>query len=215
MDFVRPSRGVALELVSGRGHYDSVIRAVMDAKQSVWIATANLKELMVEDIRPKMQRRRGLRDSYRSIMDVFDELAQTGVELKLLHGSLPSRPFREEFDKHARLVAGGLDMRMCPRVHLKLVIVDGRHTYMGSANWTGAGLGAKGTGRRNFEMGMWTTDEGVADDAQMLFDHVWQGAGCYGCKLREECEAPLDGEKPKRKREPVRAFVRLRRKLPR
>lgn len=212
MDFVRPARAVPLELVSGRGHYESVIRAVMQAKQSVWIATANLKELMVEDLRPRLRRGRRGWDAYRSIMEVFTELSERGVELKLLHGALPSRPFREEFDRQPRLVQGGLEMRMCPRVHLKTVIVDGQHTYLGSANWTGAGLGAKGTGRRNFEVGVWTTDEAVADDMQMLFDHIWQGAGCQGCKVREECEAPLDGDKPKARKEPARALVKLRRR---
>jgi len=51
MDFVDPRRAVAVRFVGGRGHYEHVIQAVMEARQSVWIATANLKELMVEDHR--------------------------------------------------------------------------------------------------------------------------------------------------------------------
>ena len=46
MDFVEPARAFTLELVGGRGHYERVVRAAMEAKRSVWIATANLKELM-------------------------------------------------------------------------------------------------------------------------------------------------------------------------
>ena len=59
----------------------------------------------------------------------------------------------------------GLKMRQCPRVHLKLIAVDGSSLYLGSANFTGAGLGAKGDGRRNFEMGIVTDDEGMLDAA--------------------------------------------------
>ena len=43
-----PSRAIAMELIAGRGHYERVLSAVFDAKVSVWIATANVKELMVE-----------------------------------------------------------------------------------------------------------------------------------------------------------------------
>jgi len=51
---------VPLELIGGRGHYDRVIRAVVEAHTSVWIATANLKELMIEDhrARPGVRRSR-------------------------------------------------------------------------------------------------------------------------------------------------------------
>jgi phosphatidylserine/phosphatidylglycerophosphate/cardiolipin synthase-like enzyme len=193
VDFVRPPRPVSISLVSGRGHYDSVIEAVRSARTSVWIATANLKELLVEDSRARPGRRRGgRRREYRSILSVFDELARAGVELRILHAALPSRAFRAEFDRHERLVGGGLELRACPRVHMKAIVVDGRLLYLGSANWTGAGLGAKGVGRRNFELGVVTDDEHLLDEVQALFDRIWRGGECKACKLRDVCPAPLD-----------------------
>jgi phosphatidylserine/phosphatidylglycerophosphate/cardiolipin synthase-like enzyme len=159
---------------------------VIAARCSVWIATANLKELMVLD------GARVGRQSYRSVLDVLDELAQRGVELRVLHAALPSRPFRESFDRHARLVKGGLELRLCPRVHFKAVIVDGGLLYLGSANWTGAGLGAKGSTRRNFELGLVTDDALLLDRVQSYFDSIWSGAACAGCGRRDVCEAPLD-----------------------
>ena len=36
-----------------------------------------------------------------------------------------------------------MELQICPRCHWKMVIVDGRLGYTGSANFTGAGLGAK------------------------------------------------------------------------
>ena len=197
MDFVEPRRPIAASFVGGRGHYEHVVQAVMEARRSVWIATANLKELMVEDHRAAPGRRRTTRAgrgaaSYRSILAVFAELASRGVELRILHASPPSGPFRAELARHPALERA-LSLRACPRVHFKTVVVDGAFVYVGSANWTGAGLGAKGTGRRNFELGFAGADDGLLDRVQELYDRVWRGAACKGCKLRDVCPAPLDG----------------------
>lgn len=176
-----------MQFVAGEGHYEAVIEAVLAARRSVWIATANLKGMMVQD-RGIGRRKR----SYRSILEIFDELAERGVELKILHASLPSRAFRREFDRYPRLIAGGLELRACARVHMKAVIVDAELLYLGSANWTGAGLGVKDADRRNFEIGMVTSDTALLDDVQQMFDSIWNGKECGRCKLRDVCEAPLD-----------------------
>jgi len=217
MDVATLARPVALELLSGRAHYERVIAAVREAHTSIWIATANVKELMVEDSRAAPGRRRtiqrgaasphgqspwgphpgdslrasGGRASYVSILAILDELAARGVELRLLHAELPSRPFRTELAQHPRLVAGGLALARCPRVHMKAVIVDGALLYLGSANWTGAGLGAKGSGRRNFELGIVTDDTELLDRVQAMYEQVWTGGECAACKLRPECPGPL------------------------
>jgi phosphatidylserine/phosphatidylglycerophosphate/cardiolipin synthase-like enzyme len=201
LDFVRSPRSAVVRLISGRGHYETVIAAVRGARTSIWIATANLKELMVEDDRWSSKKRR---DAYRSVIGVFAELVGRGVEIRLLHAAPPSRPFRKELGRHAELLGtfrkktpsplakGSFAMRDCPRVHMKAVIVDGSFMYLGSANWTGAGLGAKGTGRRNFEAGIVTDDTVMLDDVQELFDRIWRGAECKECKLRAVCPGPLD-----------------------
>jgi phosphatidylserine/phosphatidylglycerophosphate/cardiolipin synthase-like enzyme len=192
LDVHAPARAIALELVGGRAHYERVIPAVLGAKVSVWIATANVKELMVEDGRAAPGRRRAMKThAYVSVLARLDELAARGVELRLLHAELPSRPFRAELAQHPRLVAGGLALRRCPRVHMKAVIVDGELLYLGSANWTGAGLGAKGSGRRNFELGVVTDDGPLLDQVQALYDRVWSGGECAGCRLRDVCPGPL------------------------
>jgi phosphatidylserine/phosphatidylglycerophosphate/cardiolipin synthase-like enzyme len=191
-------RSARVRLVQDREHHDLVIEAVRRAERSVWIATANLKELRVPG-------RGGGR--YVPVLDVFDTLVQGGVELRMLHASLPSRAFRADFDARPRLVAGGLRLRQCPRVHMKVVVIDGALLYLGSANWTGAGLGAKGEHRRNFELGVVTDDDAMLDAVQARYDAVWRGAECGTCRLRQECEAPLDLDA----REPAHGpIVRLR-----
>ena len=192
LDFARRLPPAPVTLVSGQGHHDEVIQALLGAELSVWIATANLKELMIEDARARPGvRRGGKRRRFRSILAALDELAARGVELRVLHAELPSRPFRAEFDRHPRLVEGGLELRTCPRVHLKTVIIDGRLAYVGSANWTGAGLGAKGSGRRNFELGVLTEDPVFLDEVQAIYDRLWRGGECKGCRLRSVCPEPL------------------------
>jgi len=192
LDVAAAPRAIAVELIAGRGHYERVIRAVLDAHTSVWIATANVKELMVDDGRAAPGRRRSMRRaSYVSVLARLDELAARGVELRVLHGELPSRPFRAQLAQLPRLVAGGLALRRCPRVHMKAVVVDGELLYLGSANWTGAGLGARGSGRRNFELGVVTDDAQLLDQVQSMYERIWSGGECAGCKLRDECPGPL------------------------
>jgi phosphatidylserine/phosphatidylglycerophosphate/cardiolipin synthase-like enzyme len=192
-DFVTPYRGLDLELIGGRGHYDAAIEAVLGAETSVWIATANLKELMVEDGRAQPGVRRSRRRStYRSILEVLADQARRGVELRILHADRPSGPFREELARHPVLDEGGLALRLCPRNHMKTVIIDGRRLYLGSANWTGAGLGARGATRRNFELGVMTEDTRILDHVQGLYQHLWSGGACAACGLRDRCPGPLD-----------------------
>ncbi len=213
-DFVTPYRGLDVELVGGRGHYEAAIAAVLAAETSVWIATANLKELMVEDGRARPGVRRSARRaaSYRSILEVLAEQARRGVELRVLHADRPSGPFRAELARHPILDEGGLALRLCPRNHLKLVIVDGRRLYLGSANWTGAGLGARGATRRNFELGVMTEDTRLLDHLQGLYQHLWSGGECRTCGLRDRCPGPLDLleelEAPRGAAEPAAATAR-------
>jgi phosphatidylserine/phosphatidylglycerophosphate/cardiolipin synthase-like enzyme len=199
LDFVRAGRPVAVQLVGGRGHYEAVIAAVTAAERSVWIATANLKELMIEDPRARPGAARTLRrgrGGFRSVLALFDELAGKRVDLRILHASPPSGPFRRELQRWPRL-RRALALRSCPRVHVKAVIVDGALVYLGSANWTGAGLGAKGQGRRNFELGILSRDDLLLDEVQGYYEWIWRGRPCASCKLRTDCPAPLvDQDRP-------------------
>lgn len=220
LDVAMAARPVALELIAGRGHYERVIRAVLGAHTSVWIATANVKELLVEDGRAAPGRRRDLRKpSYVSVLAQLDQLAARGVELRLLHAAIPSRPFRAQLAQLPRLVAGGLALRRCPRVHLKAVIVDGELLYLGSANWTGAGLGAKGSGRRNFEVGIVTDDAPMLDQIQSMYEQIWRGGECGTCRLRDVCPGPLSelaaGLSEIRTAAPVKCAATRARKAPR
>jgi len=189
---------VDVQLVRDGAHYhELVMGAVARARVSVWIATANVKGLRVEA--PRGTRARARR-AYVSVLELFADLASRGVELRMLHAGVPSRAFRADLARVPRLASGGLAMRRCPRVHLKMIAVDGALLYLGSANFTGAGLGAKGARRRNFEAGLMTDDDVLLDEMQGAFDAIWSGAECGACALRAVCPAPIDtltkGERP-------------------
>lgn len=179
-------RSFSAELLFGLELYREVIMNRMaGARESVWISTANVKEMYIEQ-----------QGEYRSILELFSALSAKGVELRLLHAELPSRPFRASFDKIRGLWSGGLHLKICPRVHFKAVIVDGAWIYLGSANLTGAGLGAKQADKRNFELGFVTEDFEVIDRVTALFQSIWSGAECATCKLRDVCPDPIGSAVP-------------------
>ena len=194
-------RPIEASLLCGSALYREVVQdKLAHARESVWIATANVKDMQVEH-----------RGKFRSVVEVFGELAGRGVELRLLHAELPSRPFRASFDRRKKLVQGGLALKICPRVHFKAVIVDRAWAYLGSANLTGAGLGAKGEGRRNFELGFCTEDFDVIDRTAALFESVWSGAECAPCKVRDVCPDPIGAPAPPRQLVRLGRARRLRR----
>ena len=57
---------------------------------------------------------------------------------------------------------------------------------------TGAGLGAKVEGRRNFEMGALTRAAGLVDAVLDHFNALWEGRCCESCKRHEVCPVPLE-----------------------
>ena len=190
-------RPIEAALLSGEELYrEVVLRRMAGARESLWISTANVKAMFVA----------GTSGQYRPILDLFADLAKRGVELRLLHAELPSRPFRAAFEAQ-RVLWTRMQLKLCPRVHFKAVIVDGAWIYLGSANLTGAGLGAKGGGKRNFELGFVTEDFDTIDRATALFESVWSGVECAGCRLHDVCPDPIGppappGRRVKRRREP-------------
>lgn len=169
------------ELVVDRQHFLRIVReGILPAKTSVDIMTADFKAMLI----PEMSSRRA-----RSIVEVFRRLAAKGVEIRLLHAGTPSsaalRELRAELPEN-------LTIRRCPRLHSKTVIIDSAKMYLGSANLTGAGLGAKADGRRNFEMGIWTDAASLIDGVLEQFNALWEGRQCPSCKRKDICPVPLE-----------------------
>ena len=175
--------GSSTMLVLNEETYARVIQEqVPAAKKFVWILTADVKDLHVESTRGR----------FRPFLAVLADLVDRGVYLRLVHAKEPGPRFRSDFDKHPALVEGELFERvLCPRMHMKVVIVDGRFAYVGSASLTGAGLGAKSPTRRNFEAGYTTTHVDEIDRLMEFVDALYLGDHCIGCGRRDTCPEPL------------------------
>ncbi len=165
-----------LEFITDKEIYDRVIcQRVPRATKYLWLATADLKDLYV-DKRGRMV----------PFLEVLSDLARKKVEIRLLHAKEPGKAFREDFDRYPNLISG-IERILCPRVHFKSVVVDGEFAYAGSANLTGAGMGAKSAGKRNFESGIITDDQGIIGKIMEQFDKLWRGEHCRQCKRKEFC----------------------------
>jgi phosphatidylserine/phosphatidylglycerophosphate/cardiolipin synthase-like enzyme len=167
---------VPTQFITDRQIYEQVIQAaVPSATQFLWLATADLKDLHVRSGRRMVP-----------FLEVLAGLVENGVAVRLLHAKEPGPLFRRDFDRFPSLI-DGMERILCPRVHFKSVVVDGRFAYSGSANLTGAGMGAKGDACRNFESGFVTTDAALVKAVMAQFDRVWMGAECEDCQRKQHC----------------------------
>lgn len=170
------------EHITDKAIYDRVVQEmVVEATRYVWIATADIKDMYVK---------RGSRMA--PFLGVLSDMIEKGVSVRLLHAKEPGPNFRKDFDRFPVLI-DGLERMLCPRVHFKSVIVDGKRAYTGSANLTGAGMGAKSEHRRNFESGILTDDPLMVKSIMSQFDRVWIGGHCEACGRKQYCpDCPLD-----------------------
>ncbi len=145
------------------------------AREFVWIATADIKDMYVAD---------GL--TMKPFLGVLASLIAHKVEVRLMHAKEPGPNFRKDFDKYP-LLFNSMERMLCPRVHYKIIIIDGITAYTGSANLTGAGMGAKGDNNRNFENGLLTSDPDLVAQLMEQFDCVWRGDFCRPCKRKAYC----------------------------
>jgi phosphatidylserine/phosphatidylglycerophosphate/cardiolipin synthase-like enzyme len=177
-----------VELVVNGEHLEQVVLAgIAQARVSVDIMTADFKAMLVP-LRGSGNSGRG-RGRAQSIVSLMRLLVDRGVEIRVLHAGVPSGPALRELKQS---LPRGLTIRRCPRLHAKAVIIDAAAMYLGSANLTGAGLGAKAEHRRNFEMGVWTRSADLIDAVMEQFNALWEGARCEGCGRREVCPVPLE-----------------------
>jgi phosphatidylserine/phosphatidylglycerophosphate/cardiolipin synthase-like enzyme len=164
------------EFVTDEAIYKRVILdAVLSSREFLWLGTSDLKDLYVHKAKKMVP-----------FLEILSELVQQGVGIRLIHAKEPGPAFRRDFDRYPNLV-NGLERIICPRIHFKTVVVDGKIAYSGSANLTGAGIGAKNSHRRNFESGFLTTDPKLIEQIMTQFDLLWMGKRCPQCQRKDFC----------------------------
>ena len=165
--------------ISNTDHYKEVLSRVQTVKHTLWIGTADIKDLYVDVGKEK-----------KPFLGLIAQLIRRGVEVRLIHAKEPGPNFREDFDRYPVLF-DRLERALCPRVHFKILVFDSKEVYVGSANLTGAGIGMKGADKRNFEAGILTDDPVILEKAMNLFDNVWIGKHCKTCQRRDVCPDPI------------------------
>ena len=136
-----------LRYISNSTHYKEVLSRVLNVKESLWIGTADIKELYIEDGKTK-----------KPFLEELAKLIKKGVAVRLIHAKEPG---------------------------------PNKDAYIGSANLTGAGIGMKADGTRNFEAGILTDEPEIVAQAMDQFDEVWIGKHCKTCKRKDFCPDPI------------------------
>lgn len=170
---------MSIKFLSNLELYNNIVELVSTARHFVWIGTADIKDMHVKQ-----------KGKVVPFLEVLDRLAKTKVEIRLLHAKDPGENFKRSFDKYP-LLWKNMERQLCPRVHFKIIVVDGKTAYIGSANLTGAGLGMKSENTRNFENGIITENPQLVDQIMNQFDEVWIGKFCKTCKRKIYCPDPI------------------------
>ena len=150
-----------MKFISNIDHFKEVLLRVQSVKHLLWIGTADIKDLYLD-----------VGNEKKPFLALIAQLIRRGVEVRLIHAKEPGPNFREDFDKYPVLY-DRLERVLCPRVHFKMLVFDGKEVYVGSANLTGAGIGMKAETTRNFEAGILTDDQEIVEKAMNQFDEVW------------------------------------------
>jgi len=158
-----------------------ISKELPSAKRRIWIATADIKDMHVRAGR-----------NFVPFLSVLADALERGVSVRLLHAKEPGPRFRRDFDRFPALRnCERFERALCPRVHMKVLSLDGRLVYVGSANLTGAGMGAKSENRRNFEAGVVSKDSKIIRGIESYFDEIFIGKHCRSCSLYRICPDPI------------------------
>ncbi len=171
------------QLLLNRHIYDEVMQKHLpEAKRFVWIVTADIKDLHLD-----------AGHGFEPLLGVLSRLIERGVGVRLIHAKEPGPRFRAHFDDYPALLNSDLFERiLCPRVHTKAIVIDGKGAFVGSANLTGAGLGAKHQHSRNFEAGFWFDEPRQLAELMAWIDSLYLGDQCANCRRRAYCPDPID-----------------------
>ena len=98
--------------ISNESHYEQVIERIKTVKKTLWIGTADIKDLYVKEGR-----------GTKPLLEVLSDLAKNGVEIRLIHAKEPGPAFLQDFDKYPALI-DGMERVLCPRVHFKIIVFN-------------------------------------------------------------------------------------------
>ena len=98
--------------IQNEEHYSEVISRIAKVRNTLWIGTADIKDVYVKQDGEAIP-----------LLGQLATLLKRGVGVRLIHAKEPGPNFREDFDRF-KILATDLERVMCPRVHFKMMIFD-------------------------------------------------------------------------------------------
>lgn len=164
-------------LILNENHYKEVIERICKAKSSIRIMTGDFKHFRLMTTS----------DQGTPFINYLINKAKSGVSIEIIVAA-PSKNVDEElkaFFRQRKSTSYPFATRNCIRNHAKVVIIDDKMAYFGSANMTRAGLGQHSPG--NFEVGMLTKDTAIVSSLKENFTKIWDGDYCANCHRANRC----------------------------
>lgn len=100
-----------IDYIKDSCHYNQILLRASNVKSSLWIGTADIKDLYAEKGKEKIP-----------FLGVLASVLKRGVSVRLIHAKEPGPNFREDFDRYP-ILATQLERVLCPRVHFKMMIL--------------------------------------------------------------------------------------------
>ena len=164
-------------------HYKEVIERICAAKSSIKIMTGDFKRFK---LKPTAKQGKNYNDGTPFIKHLMEK-AGKGIAVQIIC-SRPSKSFKEEYDAlYEKIKPENFRIFFCRRNHSKVVIVDNKVAYVGSANVTPAGLAQGVMSPGNFEVGILTESQQYISQLNTLFSKIMNGDYCYNCHLANKC----------------------------
>ncbi|MBO5627574.1 MAG: helix-turn-helix domain-containing protein [Aeriscardovia sp.] len=162
----KPESKDGLKYVAEEEHFTEVFKMMTEVKHSLKIATANLKNFSVEI-------GKGVAVEKLRLCDFFLLLVERGVQVQVVCMK-PFGFYLYAKENCPKLLENPLfELRCNEQNHMKVFIFDDECAYIGSANITGAAIGKRASGNRNYEAGMLVWGPNMIQYPIRHFEKVW------------------------------------------
>ena len=163
--------------------YQEVIERACKAKSSIKIMTADFNLFR---LKPTASQGKKYKDGT-PFLEFLMKKSKTGVSVQIISAETSSW-FQGEVERAYCGKAGKeFSVCFCIRNHAKVVIIDDKVAYIGSANMTRAGLGQPYVSPGNFEVGFITEIPEIINSLNDLFSRIEMHEFCEGCHRRKDC----------------------------
>lgn len=162
--------------------FQEVIKLACAAKSSIKIMTADFNRLR---LKPTKKQGKKYGDGT-PFFDFLIEMANKGVSVEIITAE-QSVFFQDDVERANCNTSNNFSVWLCARNHAKVVIIDDKFAYIGSANVTKAGLGQPYCTPGNFEVGILTEDPEIIASLNKRFSDIKLYKFCDDCHRQKDC----------------------------